>query len=341
MFDILEGSGAARKQPLNVYITTAGKNTAGIGFETHAYYLDVVNQVRQDDTAFACIYDLDQGDDPLSESVWIKANPNLGVSVDLDNMRSQAARAKFSASALNNFKTKRLNFWGLGDEQWMDPQKFNVQATNISLSDFEGEQCHIAIDLSSRLDLTAANVTFVRDGAYYAITRYWLPEEALENNANESVYKDWAEAGHLIIVDGERQDYTLILGFVEEVFENHDVRSIALDEWQSGWLIKELEKGGLGSFTVGFGQTTKNYTGPMKDLESEVTRGNYYHDGNPCTSWCFSNVRTRTDQNDNIFPRKAAPARRIDGAVVGIMSFSRWQVDNDLGEGSNSGVSVC
>ena len=43
---------------------------------------------------FAYIAAIDDEDDPFDESCWIKANPNLGVSVKADDLRRKAEKAQ-------------------------------------------------------------------------------------------------------------------------------------------------------------------------------------------------------------------------------------------------------
>src|SRR3990172_2430647 len=47
-----------------------------------------------DDTMLVLIYTLDEGDDPFDAAVWPKANPNLGVSVNVDTLCEQAEKAR-------------------------------------------------------------------------------------------------------------------------------------------------------------------------------------------------------------------------------------------------------
>ena len=61
----------------------------------------------------------------------------------------------------------------------------------------------------------------------------------------------------------------------------------------------------------------------MKWIESLLADGRLHHDGNPVLAWCFGNVVVKPDHNDNIFPRKAAPAKKIDLAVATILAASR------------------
>jgi hypothetical protein len=62
-----------------------------------------------DDAFFAWIASLDPEDAWDDESKWIKACPNLGVTVKLSSMRQMAAEAKTQPESLNAFKRYSLN----------------------------------------------------------------------------------------------------------------------------------------------------------------------------------------------------------------------------------------
>jgi len=63
--------------------------------------------------------DPDAQDDPFDESVWIKANPNLGVSVRLDRLHSAAKKAIDNPRTLNNFLCKHCNLWTGQAVRWL------------------------------------------------------------------------------------------------------------------------------------------------------------------------------------------------------------------------------
>ena len=63
------------------------------------------------DERLAYIAMCDEGDNPADEGVWVKANPNLGVSVDLAGLRSQAAEFQTDPQALFSFQRFHLNIW--------------------------------------------------------------------------------------------------------------------------------------------------------------------------------------------------------------------------------------
>lgn len=94
VWDVLETRTGARLQSLLFAITTAGFNREGICYELRDYAIKVLRGVVEDDTFFAAIYTLDKDDEPFDESVWIKANPGLGVCKRFDDMRRLAKKQK-------------------------------------------------------------------------------------------------------------------------------------------------------------------------------------------------------------------------------------------------------
>ncbi|EMO7838256.1 terminase large subunit, partial [Morganella morganii] len=111
VWDVLETATGARLQSLLFAITTAGFNREGICYELRDYAIKVLRGVVEDDTFFAAIYTPDEDDDPFDESIWIKANPGLGVCKRFDDMRRLAKKAKEQIAARPNFLTKHLNMW--------------------------------------------------------------------------------------------------------------------------------------------------------------------------------------------------------------------------------------
>ncbi|EMV5678577.1 terminase TerL endonuclease subunit, partial [Escherichia coli] len=131
VWDVLETATGARLQSLLFGITTAGFNKEGICYEQRDYAIKVlrgynsdVEGAVKDDSYFAIIYTLDEGDDPFDETVWQKANPGLGICKRWDDLRRLAKKAKEQVSARVNFFTKHMNVWVTAESAWMDMIKW-------------------------------------------------------------------------------------------------------------------------------------------------------------------------------------------------------------------------
>jgi Phage terminase-like protein, large subunit len=85
LFDVMtHGSGDARKQPLYFLITTAGNDTHSICYEVHQKAKDILEGRKVDPTFYPVIYGADENDDWTDPKVWAKANPSMGITVDIE-----------------------------------------------------------------------------------------------------------------------------------------------------------------------------------------------------------------------------------------------------------------
>lgn len=181
LYDAYYEATGARTQPLCLAITTAGYDTTGICFAQRKIGENILAcnvDVSVGDNMFvyiACIDDADKdgkgGDDPMDEKCWPKANPNLGISVKLDQLREAAAKADIDPTALNGFLCKRLNVWVNQEIRWMPPDKWArcnvagpmanpVDLRAAAMKRLNGRVAIGGLDLSAKLDLTAFALVF-------------------------------------------------------------------------------------------------------------------------------------------------------------------------------------
>lgn len=324
VFDALDTGMGARSQPLLWSITTAGHNRAGICYQQRSYVTKVLNGAAEDETVFGIIYTIDEGDDPFSAATWKKANPNYGVSVDPDDMDRLARRARENPSDQVAFLTKRLNVWVNASQAWMNMVAWeDCGQEPLALEDFEGEPCWMGLDLASRVDVAALLMVWRRGEHYYALGRYYLPEDAVAERSHETTghYWGWAQEGRLTLTPGNVIDFNAIEDDIRELAGRFDTRAIAYDPWQATQLATELQDEGLPMVEVR--ASTGNFSEPMKELEALVKDRRFEHGGCPVLEWMVSNVVAHYDNKDNIYPRKETPENKIDGVVALIMALGR------------------
>jgi phage terminase large subunit-like protein len=338
VYDVIDSATGARSQPLISMITTAGSDRAGICYEQREYTRKVLDGSHQDETWFGVIYTLDLEDDWRDITVWRKANPNLGISVKLDDMEAAARKAMVTPSAVGGFLTKRLNVWVNADHAWMDMIAWDKCADpSLRVEDLKHLPCWVPLDLASKVDIAAAPLLFLDPAAdrYYLISRgrFWLPERAVESGTN-SQYDGWVRSGHIIATPGEVTDYDAI----EEQLRTdartlHQLREIPFDPFQATQLSGHLLAEQLPM--VEMRPTVLNFSEPMKQLEALVLQGphRFIHDGNPAMDWMMSNVVCHRDNKDNIYPRKERNEAKIDGPVATIMGLGRAMVPSEVGHG--------
>ena len=325
VFDVVETGTGSREQPIIFVITTAGSNRAGICYEQRIYTLKLLNGTVQDETYFGIVFTLDEKDDWTDEKVWIKANPNYGVSVFPEDIQRKCKKATQVASAQNNFKTKHLNVWVNADVAWMDMQNWDSCVDlELNLDQFHGESVIEAIDLASKIDIAAKMSLFQRmiDGKrhFYVFGKYYLPEETVQTSTND-FYDGWVKDGWLTATEGNIIDFGVIEDDLREDKNLFQIEEVPYDPFQATQLSTRMMAEGFPM--VQMGATVKNFSEPMKELDAIVRDGRLHHNGDPVLAWMISNVVCHTDAKENIFPRKERSENKIDGSVALIMAIGR------------------
>ncbi len=323
VYDVVETSLGKRRSSLLWCITTAGFDTSGICYEVRTMCTKVLSRLVDDETQFAIIYTIDDGDDWSSMEALEKANPNWGVSVRPEVITSLLQKAKTLPSAINNFKTKHLDVWCSARSAWLDMRAWKrCETTGLELSDFEGQPSFIGLDIGSKSDLTVKTYLFPfeEDGKdkYALFCECWLPSKAIETSTN-SQYSGWVRSGYIQETDGAMTDLNVIEDSIREDLSRFDVQAITYDPWQATQLATSLSDEGAPMLECRF--TVQNVSDPMKTLEALVIDGRIVHDGNPVMAWMMGNVEARIDAKDNIFPRKERHENKIDGAVAAILAL--------------------
>lgn len=328
VWDVLETATGARLQSLLFAITTAGSNKEGICYEQRDYAIKVLRGVVDDDTYFAVIYTLDEGDDPFDEKNWPKANPGLGVCKRWDDMRRLAKKAKEQIAARPNFFTKHLNIWVTAESAWMDMDRWAKCADIAPDDELKNWPLWVGIDLANKIDICAAVKTWrAPNGHTHTKSKFWIPEGRLETAPKHisELYRKWADAGYLDLTDGDVIDHGYIKAEVEAWVKGECLKEIAFDPWSATQFSLALAEEGLPLVEVA--QTVKNLSESMKSVQADVYGSKIHHDGNPVMTWMMSNVTVKPDKNDNIFPNKSTPENKIDGPVALFTAKSRLLVN--------------
>ena len=181
LYDVLtKGSGLAREQPLYFLITTAGTDTHSICYELHTKAQDIIDGRKHDPTFYPVIYGLKEDEDWADEDNWWKANPSLGQTISIEDLRAAFNEARENPAEENVFRQLMMNQWVKQTVRWMPMEKWDACAFPVDPKELEGRMCYGGLDLSSTSDLTAFVLVFPpsdEDGIYQVLPFFWLPEE--------------------------------------------------------------------------------------------------------------------------------------------------------------------
>lgn len=328
VYDILKGGTVARSQPIIWVVTTAGFDTNGICRERYDYAMKVLEGVIEDDTLFAYIAQPDEGDDILNPENFVKANPNLGVSVKMKDLMTKAKQATEIPAAYNQFACKHMNLWVSSSVKWMNMEKWNRSGEGIGV-DLTHRRCYCGVDLSAKLDLTSVVFDFpLGDGVYAVLHHSFIPEATMiEKEHKDNVpYSAWVRQGYLTAIPGEVIEQQWIMEYIMAQSRKYQIVEIDYDPWNASEFGQRMEAEGFTCVEVRQGVYTLSE--PMKDVERLAVQGKLVHFGDPVLRWAVSNIVATADSNGNIKPDKSKTTQRIDPGAAMITAHSRAICDN-------------
>jgi phage terminase large subunit-like protein len=328
LIDVLTTSVGARRQPVEIYITTAGFDRHSICWELYDYAQRVARGIIHDDAFLPVLFQANAEDDWTDERVWAKANPGLGHSVKLDYLRAECKKAQEIAAYENTFKRLHLNIWTSQENRWLRVETvWDPCATAVPpLELLKGRKAWLGVDLSTTTDISAV-VALVEDpddpGEYDIVPLFFVPGERILLRARRDrvPYDLWRDQGHLVATEGDVVDYDVVRARIRELGELLDIQEIAIDRWNSTSLQTQLQ--GDGFTVVQFGQGFASMTAPTKELERMLMLKTLRHGGHPVLRWMADNVAVSQDAAGNIKPDKAKSTERIDGIVALVMAIGR------------------
>lgn len=333
-----------RRQALVVEITNSGYDRASVCWEHHEYSRAVLEETIENDSWFAYVCSLDEGDDPFTdETCWPKVNPLLGVSVTPRYLREQVAEAQ--GLPTKRAIVSRLNFciWTQGETRWLDADVF-ADAADAPGPIPSTTEVWGGLDLASTTDLTALFLLAPRKecpveghaGRCFDVRcRFWVPQDGIElrSRRDHVPYDAWADEGWITATPGNVTDYDRIRADLAELADSLVFRSIGFDRWNATQLVTQL--GGDGFDMLPVGQGYASLSGPAKLLEAHVAGRFIHHDGNPVLRWMVANAVAEMDPAGNVKPSKAKSTERIDGVAAWCDALFAW-----MGSDTDGFVSV-
>lgn len=344
ILEVINTGMVARRQPLLFIITTAGTNFGGPCYRVEYPLVEKILDPSLDfDVAdyFCMVNELDRDqegnliDDVKDEECWVKANPIAATYLEgLANIRSKLASALESPEKMESFLTKNMNLWvNQSAMSYMDMAKWKERGAITKIPvDLYGRSAYVGIDLSKRIDLTAAGIVVpidVDSAVQYVVRAHgFIPEDtvAVHEKTDKVPYRAWAKAGYLTITPGDVVDYRFIESWIHETTDDLgvNVKELCYDPYNATHFAQDFDAQGI--TTVEVRQGMRTLSEPTKAFREEAYRGNILHEPNPLLDWAVSNAVTKRDHNENIILDKEKSTNRIDPIAAVINAFSRARV---------------
>jgi len=331
MYDNLKSAQISREQPMMLNISTAGKGASSVGMRVYKY-AKLVLENDDDDSLFVAIWEPNKNYNWEDRKVWEMVNPNIGVSVTMEQLEIEFKKARQSAHSKAEFLSKHLNVFVNGADNYFEHDQ--VQHVLVeNLGDLTGEICYLGLDLSKTTDLTCVSLNFPsHDEEGRSIIKvkqmYFLPNENIDFKEKEDnvPYTDMVERGFATFCDGKMIDQDQVMEYIVECMGLYDVQQINYDPAMSQKLIEKLENLGLECIAVN--QYPNVMNAMLDDSEILIYEKRLITD-NPLFVYCALNVVVVTNINGMKAPSKRQSKKKIDGFVAFLVAHKETMMVMD------------
>ena len=268
-YEVLKSGMGARPEGLMLSCTTSG-------YVSDSIYDEIVKRATRfllgdsnEKRLLPFLYMIDDIDKWNDVSELQKSNPNLGVSVSVDYLLEEIAIAESSLSKRAEFMTKYCCIKQNSSLAWLPAQIIeNMCGDPLNLEDFRGCYCVVGIDLSETTDLTSACFLIQKDGQLYAVSKFWLPGEKIDEASQRDglPYNIYIQRG-LMDASGENFiDHHDCFDWIVSMVKEYKlyVQMIGYDRFSAQYLVQDLNACGFRTDDVYQGD---NLWGVLQEME--------------------------------------------------------------------------
>ena len=277
-------------------------------------------------------YKLDSLDEVNNPEMWVKANPNLGKTVQYDVYHEDVERAENAPAARNDILAKRFGIPMEGCTYFFTyeetlPHKYH---------EYWKMPCALGADLSQGNDFTSFTFLFpLRDGSFGIKTRNYISSTTVMKlpSAMRAKYDEFMKEGSLIVLEGTILDMMEVYDDLDQhiIDMQYDVRCFGFDPYNAREFVErwERENGPFGIEKVIQGAKTESV--PLGELKNLSEQRMLIFD-EQLMSYAMGNAITLEDTNGNRKLLKKRYEAKIDPVAAMLDAFVAWKLNKEAFE---------
>ena len=296
-------------------ITTRGDKLNSACYEMDKYCINILKGIVTAEDFFVDIYALDEKDDIFNPKNLIKANPYLASNKQgLETLITDMQTAKdMGGNELRDFMTKSLNLWVKNtDDQFINPDKWKKCESDLELSDLDGKECYVGIDLSHGGDLTTIHIEVpLAEGEFFEHSHSFMPRGRLQEHIVSDIapYDVWEELGLITVTGGEstyKNDYKFIIKYLKDILKEYNLQlqAIGYDPHNADGFLGDLEEFGV----------------PLLEIRQSAR---FLHDGTEDMQLCIESGKIKYNKKEELLSYSVSNAKIVRN------SFNEKKVDKE------------
>lgn len=277
-------------------------------------------------------YKLDSVDEINDPDMWLKANPNIGITVDWSVYQSDVERAEKAPAARNDILAKRFGIPMEGYTYY-----FTYEETLCHRHrEFHGMPCAMGGDLSQGDDFCAFTFLFpLSNGKFGVKTRNYITEYTLHKlaPAMRIKYDEFIEEDSLIVMPGTVLDVMDVFDDLDNYIlaNDYDVRCFGYDPYNAKEFVERWgrECGPFGIEKVIQGVRTESV--PLGELKKLAEKRDLLFD-QVLMTFTMGNCITLEDTNGNRKLLKKRYDQKIDAVAAMMDAYVAYKINREVFE---------
>lgn len=274
-------------------------------------------------------YRLDSIEEVGDPNMWIKANPNLGKTVQYEAYQRDVDKMEREPATRNDTLAKRFGIPVEGFTYFFTYEETQPHRKRK----FWGLPCSMGADLSHGDDFCAFTFLFpLSDGSFGVKTRNYISELTLNklSPAARIKYEDFIREGSLIVMDGTVLDMMAVYDDLDQhIIDNeYDVRCFGFDPYNAKEFIArwEAENGPFGIEKVIQGSKTESV--PLGELKKLAGERMLLFDEELMT-FTMGNCVALEDTNGNRKLVKKRHEQKIDAVAAMMDAYVAYKINRE------------
>ena len=337
-------SGATREDPiaaieqgaskvedyLILAISSEGTVRNGVGDSMKMELIDILRGDYYAPHVSIWYYKLDSIDEVSDPSMWIKAQPNIGLTVSYKTYQLDVERAEKVPSAKNDILAKRF---GIPSEGYTYYFPYEETLPHPKRSYWQ-MPCSMGGDLSRGDDFCAFTFLFpLSDGSYGIKVRSYITAKTLHRLpvAMRLRYEEFISEGSLFVFDGIVLDMMQVYEELDDFItkNGYEVRCFGFDPYNAETFVDRWckENGSFGVVKVIQGARTESVPlGELKNLSEE----RLLKFDEKLMQFAMENCVTLTDTNGNRKLMKLRNEDKIDNVSAMMDAWVAYKANGDM-----------
>lgn len=277
-------------------------------------------------------YKLDDIKEVGNIDLWIKANPNLGITVSYETYQLDVERAEKSPSARNDILAKRFGIPMEGFTYFFRYEEIKPHRKRY----YKGMACAMGADLSQGDDFCAFTFMFPLPREEFGIkTRSYVTSRTIEQlpGAMRLKYQEFLDEGTLIVMEGTVLDMTEVYEDLDKhiIDMDYDVRSFGYDPYNAEAFVErwKMENSPFGVDKVIQGAKTESV--PLGELKKMAEDRLLLFDES-LMEFAMGNCIVLEDTNGNRKLYKRRRDQKIDNVAAMMDAYVSYKLNKDMFE---------